>query len=194
MRVLIWATTLQADILALALHLDTCSDVELIVAAEGLEAYRRSMMARVRPLRAPLLDMNEPSTRDAIARLSPDVVVCDNHYPHFEAAPRVCSMWHGLGWKARPQADLTTFYKHIKRLTGTDPRSPNPRFLAQCYGEPDRAWRIDNWKLDPASCRTIGMAFSDLLREPPYTKAQLADSYAIDVSARKTLLVNLTWH
>src|SRR5687767_4996262 len=109
MRVLIWATTLQADILALALHLDTCSDVELIVAAEGLEAYRRSMMARVRPLRAPLLDMNEPSTRDAIARLSPDVVVCDNHYPHFEAAPRVCSMWHGLGWKARPQADLTTF-------------------------------------------------------------------------------------
>lgn len=194
MRVLIWATSLQADILALAQHLDGCADVELLIAAEGLDAYRRSVIARVRPLAARLLDMNQGSTRDAIARFAPDMVVCDNHYPHFEAAPRVCSMWHGLGWKARPQADIAVFYRHIKRLTGIDPRAKNPRFLAQCYGERDRAFRIENWGLDAASCRTLGMAFSDLLRAPPYDKSRLESSYQIDIGKRKTLLLNLTWH
>jgi hypothetical protein len=109
-------------------------------------------------------------------------------------AGRLLYMWHGLGWKARGSDDLKVLYRGVARLTGADPRKPNPRFVAQSYGEPDNLWRIERWGLHPGCCRIIGMAFSDLLLDPPLTREQLAPRYAIDVLARPTVLVSLTWH
>ncbi|MBN1609155.1 MAG: hypothetical protein JW940_21175 [Polyangiaceae bacterium] len=194
MRILVWATTLQADILALALSLDQRDDIELMVVAEGLSAYLRQPIAAVRPMRAAMHERDEDATRHAVERFRADIVVCDNHFPAFAAAPRVCSLWHGLGWKARPGADIRTYCRAVERLTGIDPTKPNPRFLAQCYAEPDRLWRTEQWGLAPENCRTIGMAFSDLLKSPPYGKEDLASYYELDIGARKNVLVNVTWH
>lgn len=194
MKVLLWATTLQADILALALHLDTSPDCQLLIVAEHARAFLNAPIARLRPLSAPILDRDEPRVRDAVAQFGPDVVVCDNHFPPWGAAPRVCAMWHGLGWKARPSDELSTFYRHVERLTGGDARQSNPRFIAQCYHARDRAWRIGDWKLHPDNCHVSGSCFADLLRGPaPYSRTALEPEYRLDLS-RKTLLVNVTWH
>lgn len=194
MRILLWATTLQADILALALHLDSRKDTQLLIVAENVAAYARAAIAKFRPLSGRVLERGAADTRDAVARFAADVVVFDNHLPPIGAAVRVCSMWHGLGWKARPRADIRLFLGGITRLTGCDPRRPNPRFLAQCYAEPDLRWRVESWGLAARNCRVIGMPFSDLLRSSPYRKADLVDRYRIDIGSRKTLMLSLTWH
>jgi hypothetical protein len=194
MRVLIWASTLQADILALAQHLDGRPDTELLVAAEGVEAWRREPIARVRPFRAPLLDRASADTPAQVRAFGADVVVCDNHFPEFPAASRVCFLWHGLGWKAKDRKDIGVNAGHIQRLTGIDPRRPNPRLLAQCYHERDRDWRIRSWGYAPENCVVTGSCFSDLILSPPYSRADLAPDYRIDVAGRKTLLLNFGWH
>jgi hypothetical protein len=194
MRVLVWATTLQADILALAQHLDQRPDTELLVATEGLEAWLNEPMARVRPFRAPMLDRRAPDTPANAMAFRADVVVCDNHFPEFPAAPRLCFLWHGLGWKAKDAKDLEVNVGHIERLTGASPRNPNPCFLAQCYHDRDRDWRVERWGFAPGNCEVTGSCFSDLILAPPYTRAELAPSYRIDVVRRPTLVLNLGWH
>lgn len=194
MRVLLWATTFQADILALALHLDARPDCSLLVVTEHAAEYARSPVARARPISAPVLDRHAAEAAAAVRQFGADIVVCDNHFPPFKAAPRVCALWHGLGWKARPSGELPAFYGHVRRLTGVDPRAANPRFMAQCYHARDCAWRTREWQLEPASCRVTGSCFADLLRgEAPYSKPALEDEYRLDLS-RQTVLVNVTWH
>jgi hypothetical protein len=193
-RVLLWATTLQADILALAIHLDRRLDCSLLVVAEHAASFSSSPVARLLPLSAPVLDRDAPGIQALVEQFKADVVVCDNHFPPFNAAPRVCAMWHGLGWKARPSGELPSFFKHVKRLTGGDPRSPNPRFMAQCYHERDFAWRTEQWGLAADNCTITGSCFADLLRhEAPYSSAALEAEYGLDLSKR-TVLVNITWH
>lgn len=193
-RILLWVSTLQADILALALHLDARADVELLIAADGLAAWRAEPIAAVRPLRAPMLERGDSATRSAILGFKADVVVCDNHFPEFPAAPRVVHLWHGLGWKATPPGDIDTRLGHIRRLSGSDPRKPNANFLAQCYHERDKSWRVDAWGVAAENCRVVGSCFSDLLIAPPYRRADLASRYRIPVGNRPTLLVSFTWH
>lgn len=193
-RILLWVSTLQADILALALHLDGRDDCELLIATDGLEAWWGEPIARVRPLRAPMLERSERVTRDAVARFQADVVVCDNHFPEFPAAPRVVHLWHGLGWKATSAGDIGTRLDHIRRLSGGDPRQPNANFLAQCYHQRDRDWRVSSWGIAPENCRVVGSCFSDLLLAPPYRREELAPAYRIPVGERPTLLVSFTWH
>ena len=193
MRVLLWVSTLQTDILALALHLDAQPDCALLIAVEGRDAYLAEPIARARPIAARLLERSDDATRAAVLAFQPDVVVCDNHFPGFPAAPRVVHLWHGLGWKATSAHNLKVRLRHIAHLTGGDPRRPNPRFVAQCYHERDRSWRIDNWGLAPENCQVVGSCFSDLLLHPPYTREALAPSYRLDL-ARPTLPLNLTWH
>jgi len=194
MRVLIWASTLQADILALALHLDRRPGTELLLATDGLEAWRREPMARTHSLRARILDRAAATTPAEAMAFRADVVVCDNHFPEFPAAPRVCYLWHGLGWKAIDPKDLEVIAGHIIRLTGLDPCRPNPHLLAQCYHQRDREWRIRSWGYAPENCAVTGSCFSDLILAPPYSRADLAPSYRIDVVGRKTLLLNFGWH
>ncbi|MCP4676179.1 MAG: hypothetical protein GY854_11860 [Deltaproteobacteria bacterium] len=194
MRVLIWATTLQADVLALAHGLEQQADCELMLAAEHPNTYHKEPIARYKPLACTIYDRSADGIRKRVEAFAPDVIVADNHIPTFPRGTRFCTMWHGLGWKARGQDDLSSFYKEVKRLTGVEPRQPNDRFLAQCYGESDTRWRIDSWRLDADSCKTIGMCFSDLLLKPPYSKNELQPYYDIDIVNRKVVLLSISWH
>jgi hypothetical protein len=185
-RVLLWATTLQADILALAYHLDQRRDCSLLIVTEHADSFLKSPIARLRPIAAPLLDRSARNVEATALQFKADVVVCDNHFPKFEAAPRVCAMWHGLGWKARASTEVQAFFGNVKKLTGLDARAPNPRFLAQCYHARDFEWRTAQWGIAPENCRVTGSCFADLLQKP-------APEYGLDLS-RKTVLVNITWH
>ena len=194
MRILIWATHLQTDILALTLFLDRCSDVELLVVTPNLATYLAQPIAAARPIAATMLDRDGSGMLERARGFAADIVVADNHLPPAGLAPRLFYMWHGLGWKARGRLDLGTFYRGVKRLTGVDPRQPNPAFRAQCYGPNDLRWRIDQWGLAAENCTEIGMTFSDLLLDPPYDRADLAAHYAIDILRRPTVLLSITWH
>lgn len=194
MRVLVWATHLQTDILAVAAFLDRRTDVELLIVTPDAETFRRQPVAAALNFAAPILDRGDPATMAHVRAFAADVAVADNHVPPKGAAPRLFYMWHGLGWKARSALDLSVFYRQVRRLTGRDPRRPNPRFLAQCYGPSDRAWRIRDWRLPAEACPEIGMAFAALLLDPPYSIADIAERYRIDIRGRKTVLLTITWH
>ena len=122
MRVLIWATTLQADILSLVYYLSDCRDVQLMVVAEQTSGFRNEPICRFRPINAVLYDRANPDIKSTVRKFDPDVVVADNHIPIFLRQVKFCTMWHGLGWKARGNGDIEMFYKHVERLTGQDPR------------------------------------------------------------------------
>jgi hypothetical protein len=194
MRVLLWATHLQTDILSLACHLDRSPVVALMIVVPDPAAFLRSPFARARPLRALLLDRNDAATPARVRAFRADVAVADNHVPPRGSAPRLCYMWHGLGWKARSRIDLDIFYRQVRAMIGADPRTPTPNFTAQCYGPTDLEWRVRNWKLPRTACALIGMAFSDLLLRPPYAKEDFAADYKIDILRRKTVLLSITWH
>lgn len=194
MRVLIWATHLQTDVMALAAWLDRSEEVALMIVTPGAARFLETNIAAALGFRAPLLDRRDPATMRKVRAFAADVVVADNHVPPPGTAPRLFYMWHGLGWKARSRLDLQIFYHQVKQLTGIDPRLPNPNFRAQCYGPSDRAWRIEDWQLPAESCADIGMAFSDLLLDPPYLREQAAAAYALDVMRRRTVLMAITWH
>jgi hypothetical protein len=138
--------------------------------------------------------MAAPNIEATVKDFGPDVIVADNHIPTQFKGMKFCTMWHGLGWKARGKDDLRVFYREVARLTGHDPRAVSSRFLAQCYGESDHRWRVDNWKLHPDSCHTIGMCYSDLLLDPPYTKQQIQSYYDIDILEHKVVLLSVSWH
>lgn len=195
LRVLLWATTLQGESLAVAWHLSRRTDCELLVVAKRPERVRTEPIAALGGFAAELVDRDAPDC-DARARsFAADVVLFDNHVPPRRYAPRMVSLWHGLGWKARPRADLRTYYREVARVIDDDPRDPSSRFLAQCYGRRDRDWRTDAWDLDPASCRIVGMPMSDLLLAPPYRREDLAPWYPeLEIGGRTTVLISLTWH
>lgn len=193
-RVLIWATHLQTDILALTSHLDRCSDVELLIVTPNVAAFRDDLFYRQRPFTAPLIDRNDRDTPGRVRVFKADVAIADNHVPPKGYAPRLFYIWHGLGWKARSKLDLRIFYHQVRRLTGYDPRTPNPNFRAQCYGPTDRAWRIDNWRLPESACVEIGMTFSDLVLNLPYDRAEIAKELRIDILNRPTIALAITWH
>ena len=193
-RILIWATHLQTDILALTSHLDRCGDVDLLIVTPNAAAFRHDPFYRRRPFAAPLIDRNDHDIRARIRAFRADIAIADNHIPPKGYALRLFYMWHGLGWKARSKLDLHIFYHQVKRLTGYDPRIPNRRFRAQCYGPTDRAWRIGNWRLPASACVEIGMTFSDLILDPPYDRADIAKDLRIDILTRPTIALAITWH
>lgn len=194
MRILIWATHLQTDVLALACHFDRCPDVELLIVTPDKDAFLRTPFARIAPLGSPLLDRNDPDTLARIRAFRADLAVADNHVPPKGSAPRLFYMWHGMGWKARSRIDLEIFYRQVRTMIGRDPREPGAPFLAQCYGPTDLDWRARSWGLPADACATIGMPFAELLSKPRYTKENIASEYEVDVMGRKTVLLAITWH
>lgn len=194
LRVLIWATHLQADILALASFLDADPDIELLIVTVEIDAFLNDPFAKVRPLRCPILDRADPTLRARLDEFRADVAVADNHLPPRGAAPRLAYIFHGHGWKDRGKVDLWTLFHGVEQITGADPRGSNPNFRALCYGVPDRDWRLREWGLHSDCLRITGKAFSDLILAPPYTREDLAPNYAIDVLRRKTVLFCITWH
>ena len=71
-RVIVWATHFQTDILALAVHLDACADVELLIVATDTAAFRREPIARALRLWARVLDRNDSRTMRRVRAFGAD--------------------------------------------------------------------------------------------------------------------------
>jgi hypothetical protein len=193
-RVVIWARALQTDILVLTHALIDSGVVEVLVVAGNRDALAREPIQQVKPLRCRLLRPDHITTVWALRRFRANLVIIDDEPPDFQVAPRLLYLWHGLGmWKVKPRGEIDGFPLWLSRHVG-DVRQPNRRFRAQCYGEPSRNWWITEWGFAAESCIPWGMAYSDWLLAPPYSRAEARHAIGLPAGGGPTFLLCLSWH
>jgi hypothetical protein len=194
MKICFWATSFQADNQAFATYLAAQPGVEVVVALDDPEAYRKEPVWSVLPFAGRLLDRRESSTVSAIEAFAPDCLIVDNHLPKRRLAPRVYVLWHGYGWRVD---DLSTMKRELRRLVGPVD-VPNARFRWHAFGPFDRAYRVERSGLAEANVVALGSAYSDILLPGAPRRVRLEPGavqahYEIDLS-RPTVLLGMTWH
>jgi hypothetical protein len=194
MKIGFWATSFQADNQALASYLSREPGVEVVVALDDPERYRREAVWNLLPFEGRLLDRREASTLATLEALSLDCLIVDNHLPKRRIAPRLYVLWHGYGWRVD---DLSTMKRELVRLVGPVD-APNPRFRWHAFGPIDRAYRIQHSGFAQENVIAGGSPYSDLLipnapRRVPLDLAVVQPHYRIDLR-RPTLLLGMTWH
>jgi hypothetical protein len=194
MKICFWATSFQADNQALASYLCTEPGVEVTVALDDPDSYRREPVWDVLPFRGRLLDRRASSTLDAIDAMKPDCLIVDNHLPKRRLAPRLYVLWHGYGWRVD---DLSTMKRELSKLIGPV-EAPNPQFRWNAFGPLDRSYRIEHSGFAADNVASGGSPYSDLLmpgapRQVALDAAAVQPHYRIDLG-RPTLLLGMTWH
>ncbi len=196
MKILIWATTFGADLWSLARFLDARDDVELRIVLPDPDLYLRQPVARLFPLRAPLLRRSRLRSwagRLAVPGFAPDVTILDNWVPRRAASRKGFVLWHGFGWKGpNDREEFAPLHRALARAFG-DPLRPNPNFRWHCFGPSDFEHRTQVSGFAPENCRIVGAASHDDLRTP-LDRGRLAAAYPFDVVRRKTVLIAPTWH
>lgn len=194
MKICFWATSFQADNQALASYLSREPGVEVLVALDGVEQYRREPVWDLLPFRGRLLERQAPTTTAEIGAFAPDCLIVDNHLPKQRLARKLYVLWHGYGWR---KDDLSTMKRELHKLVG-DVETPNPHFKWQAFGPWDQAYRSGHSGFAPENVLALGSAYSDLLIPdgplavrvaPPSVQAH----YRIDLR-RPTVLLGMTWH
>jgi hypothetical protein len=194
MKICFWATSFQADNQALACYLSREPGIEVVVALDDPERYRREPVWDVLPFEGRLLDRRESSTLGAIEAAEPDCLIVDNHLPKRRLAPHLYVLWHGYGWRVD---DLSTMKRELARLVGPVDAA-NPHFRWHAFGPIDRAYRIEHSGLAEENVIAGGSPYSDLLLPDGPHRVQLDPArvqahYSIDLR-RPTLLLGMTWH
>lgn len=196
MKVLVWATTFGADLWSLARRLDARDDVELRIVLDDPDRFRRQAVARLFPLRAPLIRRGRLRTYAgplAVPGFRPDVVVLDNWVPKVSPARRGFVLWHGFGWKGpNDREEFAPLHRQLARAFG-DPLRPNPNFRWHCFGPSDFEHRTQVSGFAPENCRLVGAVSHDDLRTP-LDRSLVRDAYPFDVVKRRTVLIAPTWH
>jgi hypothetical protein len=155
MKICFWATSFQADNQALASHLCREPGLEVTVALDDPEGYRREPVWDVLPFGGRLLDRRASSTPEAIEALKPDCLIVDNHLPKRRLAPRLYVLWHGYGWRID---DLSTMKRELSKLIGPVD-APNPCFRWNAFGPIDRSYRIEHSGLDAQNVAAGGSPY-----------------------------------
>ncbi len=194
MRICFWATSFQADNQALASHLSRQPGVDVLVALDAPETYRREAVSELLPIRGRWLDRRDRGALDDIAAFSPDCLIVDNHLPKQRLAKNIYVLWHGYGWRVD---DLGTMKRQLHKLVGNVERS-NPHFRWHAFGPWDWSYRTQHSGFAEENVIALGSAYSDLLLpESPAAvlidPASVQDHYTIDL-ARPTVLMGMTWH
>jgi hypothetical protein len=194
MKICFWSTSFQADNQAFANYLCREPGVEVVVALDDPESYRREPVWEVLPFGGRLLDRRASSTLDAIEAMAPDCLIVDNHLPKRRLAPRLYVLWHGYGWRVD---DLSTMKRELSKSVGPV-ESPNARFRWNAFGPIDRSYRIEHSGFAPDNVVAGGSPYSDLLlpggpRRVTLDPAAVQAHYRIDLR-QPTLLLGMTWH
>jgi hypothetical protein len=192
-RILIWATTFGADLWSLARWLDSRDDVAMRVVLDDPELFARQPIARLFPLRSPLVRRRRWHRWIGLPGFRPDITILDNWVPRRAPSPAGFVLWHGFGWKGpNDRVEFSTLHRQLARCWG-DPLQPNPRFRWHCFGPSDFTHRTEVSGFAPQNCRIVGAASHDLLVKP-FDRELVARDYPFDVVRAKTVLFAPTWH
>lgn len=194
MKICFWATSFQADNQALASHLSRQPGVDVLVALDSPDAYRREAVWELLPINARLIDRQGRDALREVEAFAPDCLIVDNHLPKQRVAQRLYVLWHGYGWRVD---DLGTMKRELHKLVGNVER-PNPSFRWHAFGPWDRSYRTEHSGFAEENVVSLGSAYSDLLMPDSPDRVQLNRDrvqrhYRIDLS-RPTVLLGMTWH
>lgn len=190
----VWATVLQTDILCLTHALDSCDEVDLLVVTPYVKIFLNQPIQKVKPLRCRILDRRRWFTLFKVRLFRPHLVIIDDLLPAYPLGAKILYLWHGLGmWKVKPRGEIAGFTHKVERYVG-DVTQPNDRFRAQGYGEITSRWWSREWGFAPENCKNMGMAYSDWIMSPPYSKSFARKCIGIPENNKPTVLLSLTWH
>lgn len=194
MRICFWSTSFQADNQALASYLSQQPGVEVLIALDAPELYRREAVSALLPIRGNWLDRQARDTPSAIEAFRPDCLIVDNYLPKQRLAEHLYVLWHGYGWRVD---DLSGMKRQLKKLVG-DVERPNAQFRWHAFGAWDRSYRMSHSGFAAENVVASGSAYSDLLipNAPSavcFDPAAVQSHYRIDLT-RPTVLMGMTWH
>lgn len=193
MKVLFYASTFGADLLAFAHYLDKKPDVTMKVLLTDPEQFKKEGIADLLPLKAELLKRSLKSYFFKPGGFDPDLTVMDNKVPLRAPSPYGLMLWHGFGWKGPNDVkEFSWLHKSITAAWGSA-MEPNDHFRWQCFGPWDFKHRTEVSGFHPDNCRVLGSASHDMLRNP-LPKEKMQPYYPFDVVNKKTILIAPTWH
>jgi len=192
-RILVWATTFGADLWSLVRWLDRRDDVELRVVLDEPDVFARQPIARLYPLRCPLVRRRRWHGLVGLPGFRPHITLLDNWVPRRASSKAGFVLWHGFGWKGpNDREEFATLHRQLARCWG-DPLRPNPHFRWHCFGPSDFTHRTQVSGFAAENCRIVGAASHDDLVQP-FAREQVARDYPFDVVRAKTVLFAPTWH
>lgn len=192
LRISVWATTLGGDLMALCRYLDAQEGVALTIFTRDPDRLRRSAVWRLHPLRARLYPRDTLLYPRALRHYA-DVTIVDNAVPFLKTSRKLFVLWHGFGWKGPDDRRTFSFMKRSIRPWWGDPEQPDERFLWNCFGAWDRAFRARVSGFHPDNLLVFGSAFHDIARDP-VDRDRIAGLFPFDIRRRKTVLFAPTWH
>lgn len=194
MKVLMWATTFNADLWSMTKYLSERDDVDVRVALPDPAVFRAEGVAKLFPLRnVPLVKRGLLHEVIGIPGFTPDVTLLDNRVPFRSTSKKAMMLWHGLGWKGpNDRAEFRVLHSQLRRNFG-EPLAPNPNFRWSCYGPWDFQHRTQVSGFHPDNCRVFGAASHDDLRIP-LDRARAQPFYPFDIVKKRTVLIAPTWH
>ncbi|MAO64213.1 MAG: hypothetical protein CL666_04375 [Balneola sp.] len=193
MKVLFYASTFGADLLAFALYLERKPNVTTKVLLSDPDQFRQEGISELFPVKAELMKKSIKNYVFKPKGFEPDITIMDNEVPLRAPSPNGLMLWHGFGWKGPNDVkEFSWLHKSIRSAWGSA-MEPNENFRWQCFGPWDLKHRTEVSGFHPDNCRVLGAASHDLLRDP-LPKKDIQPYYPFDVVNRKTILFAPTWH
>ncbi|MDI6400566.1 CDP-glycerol glycerophosphotransferase family protein [Balneolaceae bacterium ANBcel3] len=193
MKILVYATSLGADLLSMVRFLEARQNVEIKILVNNPELIMKEPMLRIWPLKSELISRTFLRSFIGVRGFKPDITIMDNHLPYRKTSPKALILWHGFGWKGPNDVEeFKWLHKQIKSNWG-DAMQPNPHFVWQCFGPWDFEHRTQVSGFHPDNCRVLGAASHDELIHP-FDKSLAAEYYPFDIQSRKNVLIAPTWH
>lgn len=194
MKVLMWATTFNADLWSVTRSLSLRDDVDVRVVMPDPAIYHASGVAKLFPLgKAQLVKRTLVNDVLGIPGFKPDVTILDNRIPFRATSKKALMLWHGLGWKGpNDRAEFRMLHSQLRRNWG-EPLAPNKDFIWSCNGPWDFQHRTQVSGFHPDNCRILGAAAHDDMRVP-FDRARAQPFYPFDIVRKRTVLFAPTWH
>lgn len=195
LRVCLWTTTFQADVLSLTRYLCADERFEPLVVLQDRDAFLREPVQELLPLSCPLLEREASNTLPAVRRFDPQVTVVDNHFPPKRLSACLFVLWHGFGWKGPNDIkEFAQVHRSIRKLTRGPSTEPNERFIWQCFGPTDLEHRCGVSGFARENLRSLGAAFTDELVRASVDRATALRFYPRSFADRRIALLAFTWH
>lgn len=193
MKILIYATTLGADLLSLTRFLQDKKEVEVKVLMKDPEKFKKEGIYDFWKLNIELHESNKLNIIKGINGFDPDITIMDNNVPLRSLSPKALVLWHGYGWKGpNDEEEFKWIHRNI-RISWGDMKVPNQNIKWQCFGEGDFKHRSTISGIHPKNCLILGSASHDYLRNP-IAKEELQKYYPFDIVNKKTVQIAPTWH
>ncbi len=193
MKILIYATTLGADLLSLTRYLQDKEGVEVKVLMKDAEKFKKEGIYDFWNLKVDLFESNKLNIVKGINGFSPDVTIMDNNIPLRALSSKALVLWHGYGWKGpNDEEEFKWIHRNI-RISWGDMKISNSNIKWQCFGEGDFKHRSTISGFHPDNCLVLGSASHDYLRKE-VSKEELQKYYPFDIVNKQTVLIAPTWH